>query len=688
MVSMGRWVTRQPDGRVAVWRLTLAAGIVVVAGVLLLALWTHPPDWLEPTHRHLVGTAGWMREHWLNAVAITAWGTVLLAAVAIVPFASRRSRSGSEPASDRMSRERAVMLHQVRYKWIAGVLEPSLADAARIVLGLKPYPDVLDLGTRVPHRVGQPPESFPEGTTIGALFEQVGSGLLILGKPGAGKTTLLLQLTDELLERAERDLNQPIPVVFHLSSWAAYPKPLEEWLARELTVNYDVPAETATAWLKQGALTLLLDGLDEVSAIRRAACAQAINDFRHKYGLVPIAVCSRTEELEHLAVRLRLHEAVELQPPTNAEIDRYLSYIEATGTPLADIRAAVTTDESLRELLRSPLMLHVIALAYHGRTASALEAPGTSENRREQLWRAYTIRMFEQRPLGASCTYTSAQAIRWLSWLARCLYNLDETEFHLDSLSGRWLPSNRQRLRRRPGPRPYDWTLTTTDAAGQKVSWPPADRRSIRWAWWLGHVAHLIAQPAALCAVVGTSIVTGLDRGALAGIIAGLACAMGTIICAIRLNSLNQQMWRSERRRQPATYARYASIAGAFAALFFGILYGSAFGLTYGPFIGLLTGAGSALVSGLLAWLNTGGDQFLRHVAARAELVRADVAPRKLPLFLEAMTERQLLRRSGDAYLFIHRMLRDLLATADLDDPLDAEASINPQPPIRGAASQ
>ena len=39
-----------------------------------------------------------------------------------------------------------------------------------------------------------------------------------LGAPGAGKTTLLLQLVHDLLQRAAQDPEQPIPVVFPLSS--------------------------------------------------------------------------------------------------------------------------------------------------------------------------------------------------------------------------------------------------------------------------------------------------------------------------------------------------------------------------------------------------------------------------------------------------------------------------------------
>jgi tetratricopeptide (TPR) repeat protein len=60
---------------------------------------------------------------------------------------------------------------------------------------------------------------MPSGTKIVNLFDEIGSGrsLLILGEPGSGKTTTLLDLTRELIIRAEQDIDYRIPVVFNLS---------------------------------------------------------------------------------------------------------------------------------------------------------------------------------------------------------------------------------------------------------------------------------------------------------------------------------------------------------------------------------------------------------------------------------------------------------------------------------------
>jgi hypothetical protein len=74
----------------------------------------------------------WVKEHWLNSVAVTAWGTMLLVAAALAPFLIRwiRRRGRGGQAGDRAARERRLTLRAVRYQWIAGFLEDSLAGAA------------------------------------------------------------------------------------------------------------------------------------------------------------------------------------------------------------------------------------------------------------------------------------------------------------------------------------------------------------------------------------------------------------------------------------------------------------------------------------------------------------------------------------------------------------------------------
>jgi predicted NACHT family NTPase len=93
-----------------------------------------------------------------------------------------------------------------------------------------PWEQIIEL----PDQTSRP---LPSGRPIEA-FDEVGRSLLILGAPGSGKTITLLELTRDLIQRAEPDPSQPIPVVFLLSSWAEKRQPLLDWLTEELSTKY------------------------------------------------------------------------------------------------------------------------------------------------------------------------------------------------------------------------------------------------------------------------------------------------------------------------------------------------------------------------------------------------------------------------------------------------------------------
>ncbi len=96
---------------------------------------------------------------------------------------------------------------------------------------------------------------------------------------------------------------------------------------------------------------------------------------------------------------------------------------------------------------------------------------------------------------------------------------------------------------------------------------------------------------------------------------------------------------------------------------------GPSLGLGFGLRIHIGWGLLGLLFAGLFAALTFGGAAYLVHYAVRAQLARARIAPWRYGLFLEAMTERLLLRRSGSAYLFVHRLLRDHLADREEGPP-------------------
>ena len=289
-------------------------------------------------------------------------------------------------------RYRHAILELVKNTWIKGVLEKSLYNEVLIELGLEERPGAVDhpwdIQVPMPNQANR---ILPAGTSIINIFYEMNGSMLILGEPGAGKTTMLLEIARTTIARAEQDVNLPIPVILNLSScsqseysipfWAQLrqvisgfftflfnpkspPKPkqfLNDWLIEELNAKYNIPKSISRSWIASDGLLLLLDGLYEVVVGYRDECVKAINEFRKVHGLMSLVVVSRIINYEELTTQLKLQGAILLQPLTTQQIDEYF---ERSGVELNILRATVQHDIVLQELMKQPLMLSIMTLAY------------------------------------------------------------------------------------------------------------------------------------------------------------------------------------------------------------------------------------------------------------------------------------------------------------------------------------
>ena len=290
------------------------------------------------------------------------------------PAAGEGARGTAAAAGSRaLNSNRVRMLAEVRRIWIDGYLKDSLHNLVRIELGLEEKPDAVsrpwDLIVQRPDRAPRP---LPPGQGMGAIFDELGQALLILGAPGAGKTTLLLELARDLLDRGVQDATHPIPVVFHLSSWAARRRALAEWVVDELTERYYVPRKLAQAWTDAEQVLPLLDGLDEVAPEHRAACVEAINSVPTR---APAGCLGRVQSCGGVRGAPRALGAVRSgRSFGHSRGRRSAAYLKEAGKPLAGVRTVLRDDETLWELLETPLMLSIVALAYQGRSAAEVRA--------------------------------------------------------------------------------------------------------------------------------------------------------------------------------------------------------------------------------------------------------------------------------------------------------------------------
>ena len=501
----------------------------------------------------------------------------------------------------------------------------------------------------------------------------MGGSLLILGAPGSGKTTLLLELARDLLTRAEQDKEQPIPVVFPLSTWAEQRLPLSEWLVDELSKRYDVPRKIGQAWVETAQVLPLLDGLDEVKAEYRSACIEMVDSFRQDHGLLPLVVCSREKDYKDIGTQLRLQGAIVVQPLTREQAEFYL---QRGGDDLASVRQTLRDDPAFWELLDTPLMLNIVTLAYAGQPVTELQTYGSLDERRRHIFSVYVSQMFKRR--SSVTRYNSEQTTHWLTWLAKQMEQHSQTVFYLEWIQRDWLPTNTQQKLVHTGTglvgglglALVSWlyvSLTFGLVFGLGLglystlfSYKPAE--IMRWSWTELRVRPYI------------TLLFGLVSGLLFGLVGGLLFGLVGGLAGASVHFLMEALSTEDTvNRGVPNEGVYRSVGNALRVF---LIWWLVFGLLGGLALGLLGGLGLGAILGLLGGLEKGGFSCIEHLLLRLVLVWNDFAPWRYADFLDYASERILLRKVGGGYMFIHGYLLEYFAS------LGDESEIEPEPDV------
>ncbi len=602
-----------------------------------------------------------------------------------LPVKSPKILGAKPPSNPEEYRNRQILLNKVKNYWVKGVLETSIHGKAMISLGLEKRLDAVDRPWGI---VWETPEqtrqTLPINTKIIDQFDQLGEGrtLLILGAPGSGKTTSLLELARDLINRAEQDINQPIPVVFNLSSWTNDKLKIADWIVQELNTKYQVSKPIGQAWVKNEQLLLLLDGLDEVSPPRRQSCVQAINQFIGCHGATEIVVCSRIKEYEILSNSLKFQGAIFIQPLT---FDQIQTYLYRAGIELAAVKTALQADTTLQELAKSPLMLNIITFAYQGMPMTNL--PGMSlEERRQHLLDRYIQRMFERR--NANPKYSKEKSMRWLSWLAKNLSQQSQTVFLIERMQPSWLSNKWQKK--------LYFLMTLLSFIVLGAVWGDMllpIRRVFVLQFFVGFIFWFVFGINKIKPVENLkislrnttyNIVLGIILGALSGLVVKaiydplfhpmgwkiysakmldmqfeslqrgvvFGLSAGTIIGLIRgltspsiktVTVPNQAMRQSAKNALVFGLIGFLGMALAAALLRWRILFWGIFGVGFG------------LVAG-------GGEACVKHLILRVILYCNGCIPWNYSRFLDYATERIFLQKVGGGYIFVHRLLLEHFA--------------------------
>ncbi|WP_232828529.1 NACHT domain-containing protein [Kribbella monticola] len=424
---------------------------------------------------------------WLVAILTGLW-----------EFRSRRTVGLSARSADQ-PRNRPNALARVD-RYLADRFAGSLASRTQLALALEVSPEAV---IRPYDLLVQPLDShvseIREDADITAAFDDLQDSMLILGAPGAGKTTLLLELARALAAKAHLDPSTPMPVVVDLAGWTASTARADgddpgdspllagfvRWLLIELSSRYQIPIAVGRVWLQRGGLALLLDGLDEVSAPHQDKLAPVLDELVQHYLIGQLAVTCRILDYERLQHRLKLYGAVQIRPLSRRQV---LDYFASGGQELAGARAAMERDDDLWDLVNSPLMLNVMALAYRGRDAREVAAGAVADHRRELFDTFISEVLSRQR--SNTVSYDSKAAVRSLWCLA-------------------W------------------WTRTR---AGDRIEVP---RRLTPNGWYglvlpaVGYLAHMVCLPALFAGLVGGA---ALAATALYGVLSGLAVGVAALV--------------------------------------------------------------------------------------------------------------------------------------------------------------
>jgi hypothetical protein len=594
--------------------------------------------------------------------------------------------------SEQERHNRRVMIQRIKSYWLKGVLEESLHGAELIDLSMSDFPGALASGQHSPDAEYDMP--LPMGTQSVDVFDRAQGGLLILGAPGAGKTTTLLQLVTSLVQRAELDERQPVPVVLSLATWLD-DQPLSRWMVTELSHNYEVPRQLGQEWLGEGQLLPLLDGLDEVEQSHRESCAQAINQWCMENGHRPLVVTTRLRDYKALPLRLDLSRAIVLQPLSLEQIDIYLGSV---GKRLAGLRAAIHSDATLRELAQSPLMLSIMTLAYYRMPADIAVSLGEQGMSRQHLFDVYVERMARYRD--GEKIYPLFWTNHWLSWLARQMSQSNQTIFFLERLQPAWLLRS-QRRRYASQLRFGVWlVLALSGLLGGLIGWVTGTPVALLWGMALGLVGAGLSR---LWGVLGWPTLDGpietvetlkwsWPHAMLSLLVGGLAGAgLGALVNWIAPESgvawlpllalsvgigavLRSALFRNEMKlrttpgqglvqsRQNGLWVGGLVAVGTAVTTTLATLAAQTIGETISLSATLPWIAGFSLYLGLTGGLVYGGLAYWQHRLLLRHLQQNKAIPFNFINFLDYAAERSLLRKVGGGYMFGHALLLDYFA--------------------------
>ncbi|MEM9271871.1 MAG: NACHT domain-containing protein [Cyanobacteria bacterium P01_F01_bin.143] len=476
--------------------------------------------------------------------------------------------------------------------------------------------------------------SINAGQQIIELFDRddIQGKLLILGEPGAGKTTELLRLAQDLIDRAIVNETSPIPMIFELSSWKNN-QTIRDWLIEKLCDIYKgIPNELAAQWLDNQQLIPLLDGLDELGLEKQNQCTIAINQFLDRTFQSGLVVCSRREEYERAETKLeKLNGAIYLEYLSDEQIQQYLQSLNRSYLWNESIR----NESELLELVRKPLFLTMLVVAYQGRAI----------RNSSELFEAYIEQQLNNPnnqgiyPPGKSPT--KKQTLHYLVWLARKMEAERETEFLIEGMQTTWLESTKQKNVYR-----IIFRLISS-LIGNPNKIQSVEKLNFSFSKYKDNLIF------SLIGGLIFGLIGGLRRGLIFGLIGGLIFELSAGFSGSEReykNFPNQGIWNS--------------LKNGFNLGMIGLLIG---GLSFALIGRLNEGFSVVLILALIFGLRGGLLTVIQHFTLRLHLYQNGYIPWNYAKFLDYAAKHRFIQRVGGRYRFMHDLLQKSFAHMKLN---------------------
>lgn len=191
--------------------------------------------------------------------------------------------------------------------------------------------------------------------------------LMVLGGPGAGKSTFLRKMGMEALQFKQEQgfLHECIPVFVELKRFKELPIDIEDLIVKEFEIcRVPKSKELTHAFLEQGKLLVLLDGLDEVPTANRSEAVTQIQDFVDRYSKNRFIVSCRIAAYNQ---NFRRFTDVGVAEFDDKQIRDFIDNWFGKGSSRAkDCWEEVSKAESVgvKELAQTPLLLTLVCLLF------------------------------------------------------------------------------------------------------------------------------------------------------------------------------------------------------------------------------------------------------------------------------------------------------------------------------------